>query len=1642
MPRPFAPRSFVAALAVWGWLGGGVLAEPAVGDEPAPNDAAEKTAPGAEAVSLAEDLWPALQAKCLGCHQPAKAEGGYVMTDPQAFFAGGDSGLAAIAPGKTADSFLLERVTPDADGRAEMPPEGPPLSSEELALLRRWIDQGATHDLPAAGPRYDAAHPPEYTRPPVVASLDWAPDGQTLAVAGFHEVLLTNPASGERTGRLVGLSERVQSVRFSPDGTRLAVAGGLPGRTGELQLWDLTADGNGVKTGGTLALSVPLTADTTYGASWAPDGSKVAVAGADNAVHVLDATTGARLVRMASHTDWALATAFDADGSHVLSAGRDGTVKLTEVATGRFEDNVTSITPGALKGGVQAIDRHPTRDLVVVGGADGLPKVFQLFRHTPRKIGDDANHVLDLFPMHGRTFAVQFDADGDRIVAGSGLDGAGEVIVATFNYDDEIPKPVLDAMASIPAGRNADQMKVLSDYRDQGVDLLARVPVPDAAIYAVAVSPDGATVAASGSDGVVRLIDVAAAKIARTFSPAPVEPEQTVEVPAELVEADNAEAPRGLGVTKSVDYIQDVTPVLSKMGCNAGTCHGSKDGKNGFKLSLRGYDPLFDVRALTDDHAARRVNVASPDDSLMLLKATAAVPHEGGQLTTKDADYYKILRAWIADGAHLDQNAPRVASIALTPADPVLEAAGETVQFGVVATFADGTTRDVTSEAFVETGDGEVATADAAGALTAVRRGEAPVLARYEGAYAATTLTVMGDRSRFEWETPPTWGKIDELVADKWQTLKIRPSGLSDDASFLRRVHLDLTGLPPTADAVKAFLADDRPTREKRDAVIDELIGSDDFVEHWSNKWADLLQVNGKFLGKEGATAFRDWIRGEVRANTPYDEFAHKILTAAGSNKENPPASYYKILREPDLTMENTTHLFLGVRFNCNKCHDHPFERWTQDQYYETAAFFARIDLKKDPAGGDKTIGGSAVEGATPLYEIVGDKNAGDMIHDRTGAVAEPQFPFELASAETQPEGDANDGESADDRTRRERFADWATSAENPYFARSYANRMWGYLTGVGLIEPVDDIRAGNPPTNPELLDHLTHQFVAGDFNVRELIREICKSRTYQLSVASNEWNEDDARNYARATPRRLPAEALYDAIHQVTGTPSKLPGLPAGARAATLPDAAAGLSDGFLNTFGRPVRESACECERSDEVQLGPVMALVSGPTVSRALSDPAGSLDELAAEIKDDRALVDAVVMRVLSRPAQESEVQAVKTALDRVAEDHAALEAKLAEREAGWADRESALQAERQAAIAAAEADLTSYQEEIAPKLAEREKERAEKLAAAEQALKDYEQAADARLPAWEAERSAEVVEWTTLTPVAMTSTNGAKLEVRDDGSIFASGPEGKTAYELEFETDVAGITAFRLDALTDKDLPGNGPGRSMNFVVSEFSVFAAPPGDDEPGYTPVPLQNPQADFSQDNYAVATAIDGKSPANSNGWAIVPQTGQDHWAVFETASDVGVVGGSRLKIVIDQQYQDGKHALGRFRLSVARQPRPVPLGLPAESASLLATAPENRTDEQKNAVRTLQLKDDGEYQTLTDARNAARQPLPKDPGLAQREARLASAQKPVPVDSQLARLRADVALSAKQLETVRLTAVQDFAWALINSPEFLFNH
>ena len=1485
-------------------------------------DEPKKDKPGAGSipkVSYDKQIRPMFQAKCQGCHQPAKAGGGYVMTAFDRLLKGGESDDQAIVAGKPAESHLVEQITPDKDGKAEMPQNKPALSAGEIELITRWIAQGASDDTPRnAQARYDMEHPPEYTRLPVIPSLAFSPDGSLLAVAGFHEVLLWKADGSQLVGRLVGLSERVESIAFSPDGKRLAVTGGRPARMGEVQVWDVARR--------KLTLSVPVTYDTVYGVSWSPDGTKIAFGCADNTVRAIDSKTGEQVLFSGSHNDWALDTVFSVDGSHLMSVGRDMAAKLTEVATQRFVDNITSITPGALKGGLGAVARHPARDEIVIGGSDGEPKLYRVFRQTVRVIGDDSNLIREFPPLPGRIYSVAISSDGKRIAAGSSLDGKGEVSVYGYEFDTSLPANIKAINQKVVTARSAAETAELEKYHKEGVKQIANVKISQGGIYAVAFRPDGKVLAAAGADGMVRLINPETGSLVKEFAPVTVKtssvvqnapvtavpPKQEEAVETEVLPKDASLAslevlPKevrlsnrfayvqllvtgklatgetldvtrmvepslstgivelsrsglirpvadgkgtltlrlagktatvpvtvlGLNTPVHADFIHDVAPVLSRLGCNSGTCHGSAQGKNGFKLSLRGYDPIFDVRALTDDQAGRHVNVASPDDSMMLLKPTAAVPHVGGALIQPGEPYYEIMRSWIADGAKLDLTTPKVTKIAVSPVDPIVQRLGSKQQLRVIATYASGEVRDVTREAFLESANSEVAVAGKAGLITAVRRGEAPILARFEGNYASTTMTVMGDRAGFVWADPPSYGKVDDLAAAKWQRMKILPSGLCSDADFLRRVYIDLTGLPPTADDVRKFLADSRESRVKRDELVDRLIGNPEFVDYWTNKWADLLQVNRKFLGVEGSMAFRNWIRSHVATNTPYDKFVRAIMTANGSNRENPPAAYFKILRDPAATMENTTQLFLAVRFNCNKCHDHPFERWTQDQYYQTAAYFAQVGLSADPAGNGRMIGGTNVEAPKPLFEVVADTGKGEVVHDRTKNVTAPHFPY--SHSYSKPAAGA---------PRRLELSEWLTSKENPYFAKSYVNRLWGYLFGVGIIEPLDDLRAGNPPSNPELLDYLTREFVTSNFDVRHVMRLACKSRTYQLSVETNKWNADDKVNYAHATARRLPAEVLLDAVYRVTGSVSKFPGVAAGTRAAALPDSGVELPSGFLTTFGRPARESACECERSSGLQLGPVMALVSGPTLGDAIADPANELTRLVKTQSDDTKLIDELFMRILNRPATAAEVETCRKDMQTVDDDHRRMAEDLGRREMQFALNRPVLERQRQAAITAAQVAIAALEKAQAPRIAEELRKKAEATAKLEAELKAYDSTVLAkRIADWEKEKASSIVNrWQVLEPKAMSATNRSTLTKEPDGSIVVSGPNRNGVVTISAETDLTGITGLRLEVLTDSRLPGKGPGRASdgNFVLNEFEVSTASKADPKQA-KPVKLAN---------------------------------------------------------------------------------------------------------------------------------------------------------------------------------------------------------
>jgi hypothetical protein len=667
-----------------------------------------------------------------------------------------------------------------------------------------------------------------------------------------------------------------------------------------------------------------------------------------------------------------------------------------------------------------------------------------------------------------------------------------------------------------------------------------------------------------------------------------------------------------------VRFTHDVMPMLASVGCNAGTCHGAAKGKNGFKLSLRGYDADFDYNALVNELQGRRVNRVEPARSLMLLKPTGEVPHEGGHVMEKDSRRYNVIYQWIKEGAKSEPDAgtARPNSVEVLPREAALDLPGRTQRLIVLAHYPDGATRDVTRDAVLSSNSIEVAKITG-NEITGLRRGEAAILVRYEGNYGVVNVSIMGDRTGFVFAPMPESNFVDHFINAKLEKSKILPSDLCTDAEFVRRLYLDLTGSTPTAEQARAFVEDTTPSSDKRQKLVDQLLGSKDFVDNWSNKWADLLQCNSKALGEKGVWVFREWIREAVAQNMPYDQFARTLMTAEGSSLDNPPVNYMRTLRETGKITEDVSQTFLGVRFNCNKCHDHPFERWTQDQYYQFGAFFARVAYKP---------------GMRPNEEIVFDNFAGGEVkHPKTDKVVDPKVPY----------GSNPDWHSTADR--QEAFANWLVDKQNPFFARSYANRVWSYFFGRGIIDPVDDIRASNPPVNPELLDALTDDFVKSGFDVQHLVRSIVMSRTYQLSIQPNKWNEDDRINFSHAIPRRLTAEQMMNAVASATGSRTTLAGLPAGLRPE---DEADGMVEGndFLKLFGRPKRESACECERTSNVSLAHALNLINGHLISDAVDGTSNSITKLVSSEPDNKKLVQEIFYMMLNRPPTEKELAGI--------------------------------------------------------------------------------------------------------------------------------------------------------------------------------------------------------------------------------------------------------------------------------------------------------------------------------------------------------------------------------------------------------------
>lgn len=665
----------------------------------------------------------------------------------------------------------------------------------------------------------------------------------------------------------------------------------------------------------------------------------------------------------------------------------------------------------------------------------------------------------------------------------------------------------------------------------------------------------------------------------------------------------------GLTHPAPVSFTFDVIPILSKAGCNSGGCHGKAEGQNGFKLSVFGFDPQADHQALVMEGHGRRVFAAAPDHSLLLAKALGTTPHGGGRKVEPGSRWHARLRRWIDEGARFDDSSTDpLLGVTVEPARLTLAARG-TQQLRVTTQSADGTSRCVTAECDFRSNNSAIADVDSTGLVTATDLpGEAAILVRYRGHVATCRITRPQPTSEFV--RPPEHNAIDRLVWNKLEHLGLPASPLCDDATFARRSSFDVIGTLPDAVEMRAFLADSDPA--KRSKWITRLLDDPMYADYWTQRWADLLQVDRDVLTPRGVVGFTRWIHGQLERNTPFDQFVRDVLTAEGSTLAESPAGFFQVQKDPEKLARSVSQLFLGVRIECAQCHHHPFEKWDQRDYFAFAGFFTGVGRTNPPPGGGMKI-----------FPIP----ATDLPHPRSGekipaaGLGSPPAEFPVGT------------------TRRVVLARWATAPDNPWFARTIANRLWAHYMGRGLVEPIDDLRATNPASNEPLLDHLAQRMVELKFDLKAFSRELLESRVYQLSSRVEGVNVADDQNHSRAPWKPLPAEVLLDAVSQVTGVPETFNGWPKGRRAIQVWDNK--LPSDFLTVFGRPGRQTVCACERDTEPSIAQALHLLNATGTADKLAAREGRAARLAADknLSDD-ALLDELFLITLSRFPSNSE------------------------------------------------------------------------------------------------------------------------------------------------------------------------------------------------------------------------------------------------------------------------------------------------------------------------------------------------------------------------------------------------------------------
>jgi hypothetical protein len=670
----------------------------------------------------------------------------------------------------------------------------------------------------------------------------------------------------------------------------------------------------------------------------------------------------------------------------------------------------------------------------------------------------------------------------------------------------------------------------------------------------------------------------------------------------------------GFNSGRPVDFQTEIVPMLSRLGCNAGGCHGKASGQNGFKLSLFGFDAQFDHDAITKEARGRRVFPAAPDRSLILLKASGQMPHGGGRRLDKGSHEYELLRRWIAAGAPASApDAPRVIKLRMVPAERTLRH-DQIQQLAVLAEYSDGSVRDVTRQAEYSSNLEMVAGVEADGLVHALgQSGEAAIMARYMGHVTVfLALVPHGEPIASIPEFVPA-NYIDELALAKWKKLGLRPSPLADDATFLRRVTIDLCGRLPTAAEARVFLTDS--AIDKRARVIDRLLDSADYPAYFAMRWGSILRNSNLAGANQAAYAFHNWIKDMIARNRPYDEFVRGIVAAAGEWQEAPAINWYWQSRDDQLhqATADTAQVFLGLRLQCARCHHHPYERWSQNDYYGLAGFFTRLGRKSF--------------GEPPPYFAAANVTAGEK-NPLTGKVPEPKY-LDGAVAKFTPEQDP-----------RHALVDWMARPDNPFFARTLVNRMWGHFLGRGLYHEVDDLRETNPPSNPQLLDALAQDFIRHQFDVKHVIRTIVNSRVYQLSSEPTSDNRDDRQNFARYYARRLPAEVFLDAVNQTTGAKNGFSGVSSNARAVDLPHE--GFGSYFLDTFDRPRRVTGCECERSSGATLAQVLLLANSDEIENKLGSGDGQIAKLLKEKRPIKEIIEELYLTAYARQPTGQELE----------------------------------------------------------------------------------------------------------------------------------------------------------------------------------------------------------------------------------------------------------------------------------------------------------------------------------------------------------------------------------------------------------------